>query len=217
MPRGCTRILLARLRSSGRPQLGRAAPAVSRANSKRPASHRAPSARRGMAEPGPRLRQWLHRSRAPRCQLFNEAGPWGRSLRSRPCPPRPGAPPPAPPPASPLPSRNPPRSIARSRGFWSGDPTSCTFAFLPLVGTRGHHREARSLALPLHCHRLWANEGLLGLRASLCKGKGGDEDAAPHPCHTGLSARQRAASTGGAPSVVGTLTRVLCSVLALTR
>lgn len=49
LPRGCTRILLARLRGSGRSQLSRAALAVSIAKSKRPLIHRAPSARRAMA------------------------------------------------------------------------------------------------------------------------------------------------------------------------
>lgn len=52
LPRGCTRILLARLRGSGRSQPSGAAPAASRAKSRRPPSSRAPPARRVMVGSG---------------------------------------------------------------------------------------------------------------------------------------------------------------------
>lgn len=82
LPRGCTRILLARLRDSGRSQPSGAAPAASRAKSRRPPSSRTPTARRVMAGHGQRLSSSaLGGGSSPRSvpSLLLNPRRWGRS------------------------------------------------------------------------------------------------------------------------------------------
>lgn len=104
LPRGCTRILPARLRGSGRSQLSGAAPAASRVKNRRPPSSRAPLARRVMAGPRP---QPLLRCTWPQLQSLVRAFPPFKPalLEAEPAPkePAPGAPDAAPSPPSPKP------------------------------------------------------------------------------------------------------------------